>query len=114
MNKLTHGLMALAAVAIAPTPASASTSQMGTASGFTSISNGALLFNHNGSRTAVPACATSFAGRWAIDASTVAGQSMIAVMINAYNRGKQVYIAGTGTCSIWGDTETISYMVVQD
>ena len=113
MKKLSHILLALGAILIASTPASASTAQFGNITGLFAAGNGAVMFYSDGSRDARPACAT-LTTRWAIDASTVAGQGEIAVMLNAYNRGKQLYVAGTGTCSIWGDTETVLFLQAQD
>lgn len=45
--------------------------------------NGAVLFDTSTARADVPACAVGLERRWAID---------------------------TNTCSIWGDTESVSYL----
>ena len=114
MKKLLNIIMALGAIGLTATPANASNSNYGTVSGLFAGGNGAVMFFSDGVRTAPPACGAPNGNRWAIDASTVAGQGAIAILLNAYNRGKKVYVMGTGSCSIWGDTETIMFIYVQD
>lgn len=52
-----------------------------------------------------PACAV--VGFWAIDSDTSAGKSFLAALMLAKAQGKQVTLAGTGTCSLRADMETI-------
>jgi len=79
-------------------------------------SNGAVLFNTSGVRGAVPACqGASVPQRFAINASTVAGQAQASLLLTAYSLHKQIYIHGSGVCDIWGDTETVNFfMMVED
>jgi hypothetical protein len=71
-------------VAVAATPAHASDDNYGYVSSPYGMSNGATLFYSDGSRTTVPSCQGAGLGtRWAIDASTLAGQSQLAVFMTA-------------------------------
>lgn len=70
-----------------------------------------FFFATNGTRSSPPSCAT-VPGRWAIDGSTAGGQQSIAVVMSAQAQGKQIIVQGNGTCSVWGDTETASYIEV--
>ena len=73
------------------------------------MGNGVVLALTTGTRTGVPACANTQPTRFALDASTPAGKAQLAGLLTAYSSGKQVVIIGTGTCSSWGDTESIDY-----
>ena len=55
-----------------------------------------------------PACATT--GRWAVDVSTPQGQSLWSAVLLAYSQNKPVTIGGTGTCGVWGDSETVAWI----
>lgn len=103
-------------VALSASPAVASnTNGFAPLSGVYGTSIGAVLFSAPSSnRTGIPTCGQSNPGRWAIDASTPAGQAAVAVLLSAWAAKKQVWVNGTGTCSIWGDTETVSYFNIQD
>ena len=58
-----------------------------------------------------PACAAT--GRWAVDVSTPQGQSLWSAVLLAYSQNKPVTIGGTGTCSVWGDSETVAWIQLQ-
>lgn len=78
-------------------------------------SGGVVFFNHDGVRSTLPACSGAvLPTRWAIDASTLAGQGRLAILLSAYGLGKKIEIVGSGTCSLWSDTETVNYFVVKD
>lgn len=80
-------------------------------------SNGAVLFSVVGtgvSRSGVPSCGSSQPNRWAIDASTVAGQAAVQVLLAAYAQHKPIFVQGTGTCTLWGDTETVDFFNLSD
>jgi hypothetical protein len=104
---------AVLAVAGLASPAAASSSQSGTISTILPLRNGIVLFNHSGARTATPACHT-IAGRWAIDASTTAGQAALSVLMSAYLAGKKIAVLGQGNCSTHGDTEAVEHFVIND
>jgi hypothetical protein len=70
-----------------------------------------FFFATNGTRSSPPSCAT-IGGRWAIDGSTMGGQQSIALVMSAQAQGRQIIVQGNGTCSVWGDTETASYIEV--
>jgi len=78
--------------------------------------NGALLFStkSGNARSNLPACASTTSERWAIDASTPAGQAAAAVLLTAWTQHKRVWVTGKGVCTIWGDTETIEHFLVED
>lgn len=80
------------------------------------MKNGAVLFNTSAERTnPLPACqSASFPKRYALDASTIAGQTYASGLLTAYALGKKVSIQGAGTCDIWWDTETVSHFTVED
>lgn len=97
------------------TPAQASTADWGTPNSVYGFWNGAVLFHTTGARSATPSCqGPGLASRFAIDASTTAGQAAVSILLTAIARGKRVQIHGSGSCTIWGDTETISYILVED
>jgi hypothetical protein len=75
-------------------------------------STGFTFFDHDGSRSAVPACATS-SGRFVIDTSA-GGRLQAAALLTAKAMNKKLIVVGTGTCSYWPDTESVSYFVVED
>lgn len=103
------------ALASSALPATASTAEMGNITGLYAMSNGAVLFSSSGARTAKPACqGPGLEARWALDGSTVADQAQIALLLNAYNLKKKIFIHGHHTCSIWGDKETVMYFAMQD
>jgi hypothetical protein len=107
--------MACTCVALAvPSSVGASTATGGTIHGVLPTYNGAVLFWTTGTVVGGhPACqGPGLTGRYAIDASTVAGQSMVAVLLSAQAQGKQIFITGSGTCTIWGDTETVLHFSV--
>lgn len=58
----------------------------------------------------IPSCATSGSNRYAINPSTASGAAQIAVALTAYTTKSKVFIAGTGKCTIWPDTEDVNYL----
>ena len=107
-------LATLLSLALA-TPAHASEAQFGTITNVYGMNNGALLFTSSGSRTTPPSCHSSFVPqRWAIDASTVAGQLAASVFLTALALKKRVYVMGSATCTIWGDTETVTFINIEN
>ncbi|SFJ62728.1 hypothetical protein [Caulobacter sp. UNC279MFTsu5.1] len=74
---------------------------------------GVILFDHDGSRSPRPACAT-LPQRWAFNASGAGGQARLSALLTAFAAHKRIEISGLATCSQWGDTETLSYFVIKD
>lgn len=114
MKKILYsGFVVLALVSV---PALASMAQFGNITAVYGARNGAVLFNTSGARSGpVPACQGPGLGqRYALDASTIAGQTYVSVLMTAYALKKRVYVQGTGTCTIWGDTETVDFIMVED
>lgn len=75
-------------------------------------STGAVVFHTDVVRTDVPACGATQATRWAIDPNTAAGKIQLTGLLMAHSTGKKVEVGGTNTCNIWGDTESVSYLLV--
>ncbi|WP_156400625.1 hypothetical protein [Caulobacter sp. Root655] len=96
-------------------PVWASDAQMGNISHLYATSNGAVMFYTDGARGTPPACQNAAVSqRYAIDASTTGGQAQAAALMTAYSLHKRIYIVGSGACTIWGDTETIAWFLVED
>jgi hypothetical protein len=75
--------------------------------------NGAFFVYVNATPSSdAPSCAatTSANHRYAIDPSTPSGAAMIAIALTAYAAQTSIYIVGTGACTVWADTETVSYI----
>ncbi|HWW25874.1 MAG TPA: hypothetical protein VNZ85_08275 [Caulobacter sp.] len=101
--------------ALAVSPAEASEAQLGNIVRLFATSNGAVMFDTTGARTTAPACqGAAVPNRFAINGSTVAGQSQLAALMTAYSLRKRIWIYGSGTCTIWSDTETVSWFWVED
>lgn len=73
---------------------------------------GAVLFHTSTARDDVPTCAAGQPTRWAIDTNTAAGKAQLAGLLTAHTTGKKVQVIGAATCSIWGDTESVSYLLL--
>jgi len=91
-------------------PAISSSSTAGSISNITPNAAGRVFFQHSGTHTARPSCATL--DRWVIDTTTAGGQALLSALLTAYSTGKQIQIDGTGNCSAWGDTETVDRFVI--
>lgn len=97
------------------TNSEASNASWGYVNSVFAASNGAIIFNTTGARTAPPACQNATVPqRFVLDASTVAGQAQVAVLLNAKIQNKQIYVYGAGGCTIWGDSETVTLIQIQD
>jgi len=111
-------LSAFIAFTCLPALAEASTtSGYGYISGINAANNGAVLFTVtvNGStRSSIPSCAATFPARWAIDASTVPGQIAAQILMTAFQQHRPISVTGTGSCTIWSNTETVSYIALAD
>ena len=74
---------------------------------------GGFFFNSSGTRSSAPSCAT-VTNRWVINTTTSQGQAMVAALLSAYMAHKRITVVGTGTCDVWGDTETVNYFQIED
>jgi hypothetical protein len=74
------------------------------------VDAGAILFRVDAAKSGGPACDT--AHRWSIAANTSNGQALAATFLSAYMAGRTITVVGTGACTIWGDSEDVSYIVV--
>jgi hypothetical protein len=106
---------AIAVMTAVAVPAHASDAQLGHIIHVLGMSNGAVLFSTDGSRGTRPSCSgAGLDARYAINASTLVGQSQLSAFMTAYALKKRIFIRGTGTCSIWPDTETVDYFEIED
>jgi hypothetical protein len=91
----------------------ASASAAGTYSGtITSVegygeNTNAVFVLINGTVSGSPAGCATQNYRFALNPSNASGQALLAVVLSALARGVTVGIIGSGTCSIWPDTESI-------
>jgi hypothetical protein len=93
-------------------PASASTASPGNITTLLPSAAGMLFFNHTGTRTGRPSCATL--DRWVFSTTTPAGQTLASALLTAWSLHKQITVIGNGVCDTWGDTETVSYFFIID
>ncbi len=72
-----------------------------TSAGFT------FFFLEGGNKIDNPACSTASGGqRWVFDNDWPAAKYQIATLLAAFAAGKRVTVVGSGTCLVWGDSET--------
>lgn len=110
---ITRALFTIVALLlVSPGSAEASEAGIGKPSALLVHEQGAAFFHHDGPRTARPACASE--DRWVINLSTQAGQAMYAAVLTAIASGRKIAVHGAGTCSVWGDTESVTYIQVFD
>jgi len=88
-------------------PACASSSGPANILGVSSATEGLGSFAQNGSRTSLPACATST--YWSIDLTSAGGPATMAALISAYLSNKPISVTGAGTCNAYGQ-ELVSYI----
>lgn len=69
---------------------------------------GILIFKVGTGATGQPSCSTG--GEWALLLDTAAGKGTYALLLTAVAQGLTVNVVGNGTCSVWGDRETVSYI----
>lgn len=85
-------------------------------SGPSNISNlivqpsGQMFFDLSASHTGRPSCATS--DRWVINTSNSGGQAAAAAVLTAFSMKKAIGVQGNTTCDVWGDTESVSYVII--
>ena len=76
--------------------------------------SGVVLFVDSTNHTSPPTCeASSSPNRYALDVSTSAGQAALTVLMTAYAHHNQIVVSGTGSCSVWGDAETVQWLYIQ-
>src|SRR4051812_18382716 len=80
----------------------------------TTASGVVYFFQEGANRTGYPGCASNFPTRWAFNAATPTGQSLLSTLLTAYAAGKPVVVAGNNMCDVAGDTESISYVFIAD
>lgn len=116
MKKNLLAALAMAAISLgSATPAQASNATPGNILDIWAMPNGSVMFNHSGGRTGLADCQSrSVPKRWALDGSTPAGQARIAALLTAYSLGKPIFIWGSGICTDWNDTETVTWFAVAD
>ena len=78
------------------------------------MSTGLVLVSTDGQRLGTPNCALGSPSRFVIDGTSAAGKVQFAGLLSAHSAGKPVRIVGTGTCSLYSDSGTISYFYIVD
>jgi hypothetical protein len=71
---------------------------------------GILIFKVGTSATGQPSC--SAGGEWALQLDTSAGKGTYALLLTAVAQGLTINVVGDGTCGVWGDRETVSYLYI--
>ena len=108
-------IVAAAALALSVGPADASNVQGGYVTGFATLGSNITLVFTDGARATPPACSNpNYANRWALDATTPQGQATLSVLLTARALHEHIYLEGTGTCSVLGDSETINVAVTNN
>lgn len=111
MRTVLLGILALTVVVVAPQSV-ASVAWQGTLSDVHFMANGVVLVYTSGARQDIPACGAGKPTRFALDSTTSGGKTQAAGLMMAYASGKQAIIVGTGSCSVWPDSEAIDYFYV--
>jgi hypothetical protein len=55
-----------------------------------------------------------YPARWAIDATTPAGQSMLSILLTAHAMHQVVKLSGTNTCPTGANSEGVAVVVTND
>jgi hypothetical protein len=106
------GACAVVSLAFGAAPAEASSADSGYASRILTTTDGRAYFEHDGTRSARPACATMT--RWVIDTTTPTGQAMLANLLSAQARHAKIYLSGAGNCGLWADSEMATGIMTAD
>jgi hypothetical protein len=114
MKKLAIFILKVLTIALVAIPVASSASQTSAAAPVTEIdiqinAGGQVIFYLSGTRSGMPACATT-GNRWTFNGASAAGQAALSSIMTAYASGKQVMVYGTGVCDVWADTETVNYI----
>lgn len=72
------------------------------------MTQGYVIFFIEGERGPTPTCAVERM-RFALNVSSPGGRAQLAGLLTAYSVGKPINVYGTGTCSYWGDTESVDF-----
>lgn len=82
--------------------------------GYTGNTGTRFFINIEGSADGTPPACASQPYRFVGDYSTEHGKMIYSVLLAAQLSGKTVSISGTDECSIWGNTESIAWVVLND
>lgn len=93
-----------------PSSASAGSSGPSNISNLIIQPSGQMFFDLSASHTGRPSCATS--DRWVINTSNLGGQAAAAAVLTAFSMKKAIGVQGNATCDVWGDTESVSYVII--
>jgi hypothetical protein len=104
----------VASLFVASTSVMAAGAQTGVVTLIEEPSEGYFLVTLSNAATGTrPGCATS-ANRFGVNATTTGGSKRYALILYAASLGKTVAFAGTNTCTVWSDTETIGVLTVNN
>lgn len=72
--------------------------------------NSNFLFRIEGQPNTLP-CSVSV--RYGVDVTSEKGRQVAAAIMSAKASGQAVYVSGAGTCTVWGDSEDVSWISIQ-
>ncbi len=108
-------LFAFLGVLMAASSGHASDAGPGYVSSILITPEGVVLFSVSGPRTTPPSCqGTGLGARWGFNGATPAGQVKLATILSAFSMHKPIGITGSGACTDWGDTETPTYISMNE
>lgn len=104
----------LTSALIFASPAYSGSSSNGAISDLYFMDNGAVLFNHSGTRkhlTTDQTCVTQQPTFWGMNATTPEGKAQLSGLLLAFSTGKNITVVGTGDCdpSVHTSRETVKY-----
>lgn len=102
-------LIGLASAILISNAAQAGEANGVTVVGLTPVESGAFIAYISATVVGGPSCATQTT-RIAADSNTGGGRAVIAALMISYTTGKTFDFTGDGTCSVWGDTETVKWL----
>lgn len=94
----------------APATATAGGSDYGYVKNVSMGNGGYFYFTVDSNRILPAPCATSYNGRWAFNASTPAGQVLMASILTAYSSHIKIAVTGGGYCNTWPDSEDVAFI----
>jgi hypothetical protein len=97
-------------LAICAAPCMATTASGKVTSYWVHYFNSGFLFRIEGQPNTL-ACAYSV--RYGVDVTSEKGRQVAAAIMSAKAAGQTVYVSGAGVCTVWGDTEDVSWISVQ-
>lgn len=114
MSRMKHFRFALVIFALTLSPTTWGAGSVFGKVAMTDTNASALFLYIDTAPSGVPACGseTIASRRFAISITTPEGRAMAANALLAFSSNRSLLVTGTGTCGVWGDTETIQWLRV--